>query len=114
MSAAVNILHILVIVPILFWIYAQRGKLPKNFCNIGLIVVAFGFGYHLWMLKNLTDKTAWKSWIYVLHILVVFPLIAWVLWQCNAGARKWYEMLLLLAFSALGYHTYNLVKYWGQ
>jgi hypothetical protein len=111
MTAAVNALHVFIIVPLLLWIYSRRGGLPENFCKVCLLIVAFAAGYHLYMLKNLTEKTMWKNWIYLLHILLVFPILAWVLYQCNKASRKWYEMILLLAFSALGYHVYNWTKY---
>ena len=111
MTAAVNIFHIFIIVPVLLWTYSNRGKLPQNFCKIGLWFVAFAAGYHALMLARITTTTQWKSWIYWLHILVVFPILGWILWKCNAAGRKWHEMLLLLAFAALGYHVHNLIKY---
>lgn len=111
MTAAINLFHILVVVPAIFWIYYHRKNLPTWVCT-ALIVVGFaGLLYHSYMLCNLTKETRWKEWILLSHIFIIFPLFIYIGSKCSKTERKWFEISLLLAFAALGYHSFNLVKY---
>jgi len=42
-------------------------------------------------------------------MLLLSPILLWIGYYGKETSRKAFEMLLLLAFSALGYHSYNLI-----
>jgi hypothetical protein len=42
-------------------------------------------------------------------VALVAPLLFWIGYYKKETSRQAYEMLLLLGFSAAGYHLYNLI-----
>jgi hypothetical protein len=104
----INLLHILVYVPFFLYLYSHREGNTKRANQflffLGLIAIAY-FSYKLAKQGNLQKG----AWIYLLHMFLVAPLL--LLIGCGGAKRRYYEMLLLLTFAALGYHTYNLAAY---
>jgi CDP-diglyceride synthetase len=82
-----------------------------NICNAIIIISIIGFVYHWIKVSELPDDKKYMNWIYWLHIIVVFPLLFYVGRNCEKTERKYYELLLVVMFGALGYHTYNYFKY---
>ncbi len=115
MTAAINLFHILVVVPLLFLAYRKRNEIPVLAYKIALVFLVLTLLGHIYMYMNLTTENKWKDWIYMLHILVVFPVLIYLCWlgvhSPPPPARKWFELALVLAFAALGYHTFNLIRY---
>ena len=111
MTAAINLFHILVVVPALFLVYAKRKSLPNWACRALLITGIVGLMYHAYKLITLKPDERWKDWIFIMHIALIFPLFIYIGARCTKTPRKYFEMSLVLAFAALGYHSYNLVKY---
>ncbi len=46
-SKTLSLFHILFVVPLLYAIYAYRGKLTKGWCTSLIILAIFGILYHL-------------------------------------------------------------------
>ena len=111
MSSYINLLHVLIIVPLLYLLYSNREKLSKNVCNIIMVISVIGFIYHYITLKNLPDNKKYMDWIYLTHLIIIFPLLFYIGYNCTETKRKYFELLLLIMFAALGYHTYNFFKY---
>ena len=111
MSAYINLLHILIIVPLLYILYNNRENIPKIVCKAIMGISVIGFIYHFILLKTLPDNKKYMDWVYLTHLLIVFPLLFYIGYNCTDTKRKYFEMLLLIIFAALGYHTYNYFKY---
>ena len=111
MSSIINILHILIIVPLLFLVYYNQKQLPKWSCILLMLISSLSFIYHIYKLVTITDNEKWKIWIYFIHILFILPLIFYIGYNCNETRRMYFELLLLVSFAALGYHLFNLIKY---
>jgi hypothetical protein len=45
----------------------------------------------------------------LVHALVVAPLLLWVGYHGKRTGRPAYDMLLLIAFAAFGFHLYRLI-----
>jgi len=121
MSGIINLIHILLIVPFFFYIY-YRGINKKDnpmegwLCNLLIILALTSLVYHIYKLYNIYytpegEKDKWKDWIYLTHIFIILPLLIYIGYNCNETARKYFEILLVVSFAALGYHSYNLIKY---
>lgn len=117
----INLIHILLIVPFLFYIY-YRGINKKEqpienwLCTFLIVISLISMSYHIYKLYNTYytaegEKDKWKDWVYLIHIFIVFPLLIYIGYNCNETARKYFEILLVVSFAALGYHSYNLIKY---
>ena len=48
-------------------------------------------------------------WINMIHVFYVAPLMLYIGYRGKDTPRSAYELLALLGFAALGYHTYNLI-----
>jgi hypothetical protein len=105
----INLLHVLVFVPFFYYLYTNIKTVSPKICY-GLIgVVVMAFMYHAFYLsKNLS---AYQNMVYLIHLLLVFPVLFIIGYKCNETPRYIMEALLLLTFAALGYHSYNFIKY---
>ena len=102
-EAFVHLAHILVFSTFLGYIGIQQTTMPKFLYTIilatGIIVIL----YHIY--KSLYKKDAWINYI---HILIVGPLLVYIGWNKEETQRKFFEIVLMLAFASLGYHGYYL------
>jgi hypothetical protein len=48
-------------------------------------------------------------WINLIHVLVVAPLLLWIGYYGKRTERPAYDMLLIAAFGAFGFHLYKLI-----
>ena len=112
MSNFVNLFHILIVGSLFLYVGIAREKTKKFLypvlLGLGIVVIL----YHLYkaigfMQKNKKEK---RYWISLIHIVLVGPLMVFIGINKEKTSRKYYEMLLLLAFASVGYHGYYLVR----
>jgi hypothetical protein len=101
-----NLFHILIVFPFLYYVYKYRNSLSDNICNILLVTAIIGFIYHLYLYTK-----GLHPWVNLIHLLLVFPLLYYIGKNCKKTTRKYFEMLLLLAFASLGFHLHELLSY---
>jgi len=103
----IHLFHIFVVGGLFIYVGINREKI-----NAALFPVLFylGFGiiiYHLY--KAYSYLKAGKGiWVNLIHILIVGPLLGYIGYYRESVARKYFEMLLMLGFAAIGYHSYYL------
>jgi len=105
----IAILHVVVIVPFFLWIGFNRAATPD-----WMYSVLFGTGilvliYHSY--KAITRLLAASPvvWINLIHVLLIAPLILWIGYYGKRTERPAYDMLLIAAFGAFGFHLYRLI-----
>ena len=105
----VAIFHVAVIVPLLLWVGFNRAATPE-----WLYSVLFGLGilvlvYHSY--KSIARLIAASPvvWINLIHVFLIAPLLLWIGYYAKRTERPAYDMLLITAFGAFGYHLYKLV-----
>jgi hypothetical protein len=105
----IAIFHVAVVAPALLYVGFQRAATPD-----WLYSILFGFGlivliYHAYKsIKRLIVGSEW-AWVNLIHVAVVAPLLLWIGYFGKKTGRPAYEMLLMTAFAALGYHLYHLI-----
>ena len=100
--------HALVIAPMLIYIGLAREKLPTSaYMGIGATGIGIFF-YHAYKFYSRADYES--GWINLIHVLLVAPLLMVIGWYGKQTSRRFFEMLLMLGFAALGYHGLNIVK----
>ena len=103
------VFHIAAVVPLFLYVGFSRAATPEAVYNVlfalGIIILA----YHGFKAVVLYFAKSSGLWINLIHMFLVAPLVLWIGYQGKKTERPFYEMLLLLGFSALGYHLYNLV-----
>ena len=70
---------------------------------LGLLII-FYHSYKAYKYSK-EDKGYWVS---LIHILLVGPLLIYIGYNKENTSRKYYEMLLMLGFAAIGYHSYYI------
>jgi len=104
-----HLLHVLIIAPSLIYVGLARDSLPEwVFYTLGG-VGAFLLIYQLYKayLKIKEGKSAWVNWI---HVFLIAPLLILMGVLQKDTERRYFEMLLLLGFAALGYHGIYLIR----
>ena len=104
----INLFHIFIAVPLLFLLYSKRDKLTSPVC---FTIILISFGAMLYHIIRMIDKENKMKWVNLIHVALVFPLLLWIGWNCEKTPRKYFEMILLMAFGGLGYHAYNYLAY---
>ena len=105
----IGILHVVLIVPFLLWIGFNRAATPD-----WVYKVIFGFGilvllYHGYKAVGRYFAKSPVIWVNIIHVLFVAPLLMWIGFYEKKTERPAYDMLLIVAFGAFGYHLYKLV-----
>ena len=104
------IIHLIVVVPLFLYIGFNRAETPQwlymAVFAIGVVILVYhGFKF----IVRLKNRSAY-TWVNVLHILTVAPLLLYIGYHKKDTPRFAYELLLMLAFAATGYHLFSLVK----
>lgn len=104
-----HLAHLLAIGPLFVYVGLQRETIPDAVFNglgvLGLIVL-FYHSYKAY-LKLKDGQSAWVNWI---HILLVAPLLLILAYLKKDANRRYFEMMLLLGFAAIGYHGLYLIR----
>jgi len=108
-EAVVHLLHIIIIGGLFIYVGIMRqGISPYLFpflLSLGIVIVF----YHIF--KAYKYSTLGKPiWVNLIHILLVGPLLIYIGYSAADTARLYFEMLLMLGFSAIGYHGYYLFQ----
>jgi TctA family transporter len=105
-----SLFHLLFVVPLFLFIGFQRADTPQwvyyAIASIGAVIgVYHGVKFVLRFQANST-----YAWVNAIHAALVAPLLLYIGYHQKETPRTAYELLLLLAFGALGYHLFSLVK----
>ena len=101
--------HVTVVSPFLIYIGIQRAATPDFIFN-GLIGLAGAvLLYHLYRAYSKWISGSSSLWVNLIHIVLVVPVLVWIGYYKKETSRQAFEMLLLLAFAALGYNLYSLM-----
>lgn len=109
MEVGRHIFHVGVVGPLFLYVGLARESVPDQIFNILGLTALIILGYHSYKawLKIKDGKSAWVNWI---HILLIAPLLLLVAYTKKATHPRYYEMLLLLGFAAIGYHGLYLIR----
>jgi hypothetical protein len=105
----VALLHVTVIVPFLLWVGFNRAATPDWMYSVlfgaGLIVLL----YHTYKAISRLIAASPVVWINLIHVFLIAPLLLWIGYYAKRTERPAYDMLLIAAFGALGFHLYRLI-----
>jgi hypothetical protein len=109
MHVILNIFHLLFVAPLLIYVGVQRASLPEWAFNslLGLGIVVLMYQLYKSYIKYSTG--ALSLWVNLMHVLIIAPLLIYIGAKGKDTPRPAFEMLLLTAFAAFGYHLYYLV-----
>ena len=103
------VFHVVFVAPLLLWVGFNRAATPDWIYNLmfglGILVLV----YHAYRAVGRWFAASPALWINLVHVAIVAPLLLWVGYYAKKTERPAYDMLLLIAFGALGYHLYKLI-----
>ena len=105
----IGVLHVALIVPFLLWVAFQRAASPDWIYNVlfgtGLLILVY---HGVKAVGRFFAKSA-MLWVNLIHVLLIAPLLIWIGYHGKKTERPAYDMLIIAAFGAFGYHLYKLV-----
>jgi hypothetical protein len=90
----------------------NREVTPKYIFNILFITGIIILLYHLYK-SYIRIKNKMSPWVNLFHIIVIAPLIIFIGYNGRIGInikRYYFEFLIMLGFSAIGYHLYYIIN----
>jgi hypothetical protein len=105
-SQIIQLFHILIVASIFIYIGVVRTDIPEYLfpiiLGLGVVVVL----YHAYKTFINPDR----EWLYLIHVLLVGPLLIYIGHTGKNTERKFFELLLLLAFATLGYNGFYFIQ----
>lgn len=102
-----SLFHLLIIVPFFMYIGLYRASthpwVYKALLVLGGLLLLFHGS------KLIVRPRSDYAYINAIHVLFA-PLLLYIGWHQQDTPRAAYEILLMLTFAALGYHTFSLVR----
>lgn len=105
-----NLFHILAVVPFFLYVGLQRSALPDQVYMSLWILGSILLTYHGYRAFLKYKNASPFLWINLVHVLTVAPLLIYIGVKGKDTPRYAYELLLMLAFAAGGYHLYSLIQ----
>jgi hypothetical protein len=105
-----SMFHILFIVPFFLFVGFQRAATPNWVYSTLMAVGAVILFYHGYKLFLRLRSGSGYAWVNAIHMVAVAPLLIYIGYHGKDTPRPAYEILLMLAFAAAGYHLFSLVK----
>ena len=99
----VHLFHLLIVGSLFLYVGIKRTEIPKFMYPILMGLGAVIIAYHTY---KATIKPS--PWVNLIHIILVGPLLMYIGWMGDETPRKFFEMLLMLGFAAIGYHGYYI------
>ena len=102
--ALVHLFHILIVGGLFLYVGINREKIYAPIFTILLFLGFVIIFYHLYKMFNVGKSI----WVNLLHVFIIGPLLIYIGYTGEKTARKFFEILLMLAFASIGYHLYYL------
>ena len=103
----VHLFHIIIVGGLFLYVGINRENtisiLYPLLLGLGIIIIL----YHIYKTyKYMKDGKGY--WINLIHVFLIGPLLIYIGYNKEKTSRKFFELLLLFGFSAIGYHGYYL------
>ena len=105
----VHLFHILIIGTFFLYVGIRKDKIPPFLFPVMLALGAIVIVYHLYKIYLKARKRE-GYWVNLIHVLFVGPLLIYIGLYNKKTSRKYYELLLMLGFAAIGYHGYYMIS----
>jgi hypothetical protein len=104
-----QLLHLFGIGPLFIYVGIYRETVPDYVFQLLGVTGFLILGYHAFRAYTLLkdNKSAWVNWI---HIFLIAPLLLLIGYLKKDTSRRYFEMMLMLGFSAIGYHGFYLIR----
>jgi hypothetical protein len=108
-ESLVQLFHIILVGGLFIYVGITRDALPKFMYPTLLVLGIIIFLYHIY--KSFVKPK--RAWINYIHMFLIAPLLVYIGYNGYNGTdtpRKFFELLLMAGFAAIGYHGFYLVR----
>jgi hypothetical protein len=109
LTTYVHLFHILFVGSLFIYVGIYRTDIPSLMypflLGLGLIVTL----YHSFKIYNYI-KQGKGYWVNLIHVFLVGPLLMYIGYNREKTSRLYFELLLLLGYAAIGYHSHYLFE----
>jgi hypothetical protein len=104
----INLIHIFFTGPLLIYIGLFKPEFQWIYWLLFLTGLYVMIRFSIWLaqVKELANHHAW----YLMHILLVVPLLLYVGWMKKETPSTIFSLLLALGIAAFGYHLVRLIE----
>lgn len=105
----IHLAHLAAFGPLFLYVGLARDNVPDHLFNVLGFIAVVMLVYHAYRAytKLKENKSAWINWI---HIFLIAPLLLIVAYLKKDANRRYFEMILLAGFAAIGYHGTYLIR----
>lgn len=104
----IHLFHIIIVGSLFLYVGIEQSKIPSFLYYILLYLGIFVILYQSYNVYK-DRKNEKYLWVYLLHILIIGPLMIYIGINNVKTPQYSYELLLMLGFAAIGYHGYYLL-----
>ena len=104
----INLFHIIIVSGLFLYVGVNHNT-PKILYSLLFVLGILIILYHIFKISKYI-KEGKRIWINLIHILLFAPLIMYIGYNGENTPRMYFEILLMLGFSSIGYHTYLFTK----
>jgi hypothetical protein len=101
--------HLLFVVPFFLYIGLQRSAAPNEVFTTLLVLGIVVTVYHGYKAYIRYVNSSPMFWISAIHFFLIGPLLITIGMKGKNTETPYYELLLIAAFGAGGYHLYGLI-----
>jgi len=103
----VHLFHIVIVGGLFLYVGINRNVTPKYIFNLLFILGIIILVYHIYKTYIKLSKNM-NPWVNLFHIFIVAPIVIYIGFNSIETKRLYFELLLMLAFAAIGYHSYYI------
>ena len=107
----INLAHLSLIVPLFMYVGIVKYDIPESIFNIMIALGLYVIIYHGYKLIVRFQQKSGFAWVNALHFLYIGPLLVYIGYKKKETPRSAFEILLLFAFAAGGYHLYEFAEH---
>lgn len=104
-----SLFHIFAVVPFFLYIALSRANTTYTVYKIAFVVGLLITLYHAYKTVIKFKAGSQSTWVNLLHVLFVGPLLIYIGLMEQQTPRAAYELLAIAGFGAGGYHIYHLI-----
>lgn len=104
----VHLFHILLVGGLFLYVGINRENIYKPIFPLLFLLGIIIMFYHSYKVYSYLQQNK-SIWVNLIHILIVGPLLVYIGFFGDKTSRKYFEILLMLGFAAIGYHLYYLL-----
>jgi hypothetical protein len=105
----VHLFHIIFVGGLFLYIGIKKDNTYKpilySLLYLGILIIL----YHLYKIYNYI-KMKKTIWVNLIHVFIIGPLLIYIGINRENTSRKYFELLLMFGFAAIGYHLFYLFQ----